>query len=598
MKNNFLKISLLLATFFALTSCDKDFNSLGSDLVDDTHFNLEKYDASVIAYSKATGPVQTNNLPVNALGIYKNPVFGTTKAHFVTQLQLANPNPTIGTNITIDPVKDSVYLYIPYFSHLDSDTTVADTYILDSISGNVNSTMNLKIYRNGYTLRNFSPNPDPLDGSYNQKYYSDDKDLVENVSTDQLNDNANSEENTAFKFKKENYIKYKTNENGEWLDANGVVTTDTEKRVVLKKFTPGMWINLNKQYIKNNILEAPSSALLNNNNFKEYFKGLYFQINENSGEDGALAMLDFSKGKVYIQYHSDITTTNDSGTVTVNSKKELVLNLSGNTVNFYDYENDANYQSYLNASNAVTGDEKLYLKGGEGSVVFLDLFGKDDIEKVVKLSDGTYEIQSGANGIPDELDNLRLKGWLINNANLTFYIENSNQGMNASSQRPKEPRRIYLYDATNNRALVDYSFDGTTAPNSKNNKYDFGGIMKFDNIDNQTNEPGILYKINITSYINNIVNNQDKTIKNNYKLGLSVTENILATNSVLLKTPLPVSNPVGSTPLQVKFVPTASAMNPLGTILHGPLSTATYTDDNGNEIPMKLKLEIFFTKPN
>ena len=94
MKSIFLKITLLLATFFAFTSCDKDFNSLGSDLVDDTHFDLEKYDgATVVAYSKATGPVQSNNLSVNSLGIYKNPVFGTTTSHFVTQIELGTTNP-------------------------------------------------------------------------------------------------------------------------------------------------------------------------------------------------------------------------------------------------------------------------------------------------------------------------------------------------------------------------------------------------------------------------------------------------------------------------------------------------------------------------
>ena len=104
MKSIFLKITLLLATFFAFTSCDKDFNSLGSDLVDDTHFDLEKYDgATVVAYSKATGPVQSNNLSVNSLGIYKNPVFGTTTSHFVTQIELGTTNPNVGTNITIDP---------------------------------------------------------------------------------------------------------------------------------------------------------------------------------------------------------------------------------------------------------------------------------------------------------------------------------------------------------------------------------------------------------------------------------------------------------------------------------------------------------------
>ena len=43
MKKNFIKVSLAITIAFVLTSCDKDFNSLGSDLLDDSHFDLERY---------------------------------------------------------------------------------------------------------------------------------------------------------------------------------------------------------------------------------------------------------------------------------------------------------------------------------------------------------------------------------------------------------------------------------------------------------------------------------------------------------------------------------------------------------------------------
>lgn len=130
MKHNFLKLTLVLTTFFTLISCDKDFNSLETDLATDANFDFEVFEAKTLAYSKETGAVQSNNLPINALGVYNNAIFGKTKAHFVSQVALANPNPTVGTNITIDPVKDSVYVYIPYFSRVDTQATVADTLSL------------------------------------------------------------------------------------------------------------------------------------------------------------------------------------------------------------------------------------------------------------------------------------------------------------------------------------------------------------------------------------------------------------------------------------------------------------------------------------
>jgi hypothetical protein len=48
------------------------------------------------------GPIESNNLPVNALGIFDNPAFGTTTANFATQLVLESANPTIGKNPVIE----------------------------------------------------------------------------------------------------------------------------------------------------------------------------------------------------------------------------------------------------------------------------------------------------------------------------------------------------------------------------------------------------------------------------------------------------------------------------------------------------------------
>jgi len=134
MKKSFLKISSLLFLFVVLISCDKDFNSLDSDVISDDHFDLVYDEASVVAYSKETGEVQANNLPLNALGIYKNDFFGKTTAHFVTQVELSSENPNFGYN----PVIDSVYLYVPYF--VESDVTTESNgeriYELDSVYGN------------------------------------------------------------------------------------------------------------------------------------------------------------------------------------------------------------------------------------------------------------------------------------------------------------------------------------------------------------------------------------------------------------------------------------------------------------------------------
>ncbi|MND98809.1 hypothetical protein D3C80_911750 [compost metagenome] len=102
----------------------------------------------------------------------------------------------------------------------------------------------------------------------------------------------------------------------------------------------------------------------------------------------------------------------------------------------------------------------------------------------------------------------------------------------------------------------------------------FDGIIKKED---KTGGRGLTYKIRITNQIRNLINNADST---NVKFGLVVTEDINTVSSYKLRT----ANGFSS------YVPKASVMNPLGTILYG----------TNSEVPAdkRLKLEIYYTKPN
>jgi hypothetical protein len=54
--------------FVFLYSCDKDYNSIGDGLIGDNHFDFVKYIKRCCLQSKKR-PIESNNLPVNALGI-------------------------------------------------------------------------------------------------------------------------------------------------------------------------------------------------------------------------------------------------------------------------------------------------------------------------------------------------------------------------------------------------------------------------------------------------------------------------------------------------------------------------------------------------
>ena len=109
MRKIFGKI-VVLSTILLLLSCDKDFNTIGSEIIGDGHYEFDKYTVQNLkAYSKETGAVQSNNLPVNSLGVYNDPFFGTNISEFVSQVELERVAPNFGLDVQMTD-NDSVYL--------------------------------------------------------------------------------------------------------------------------------------------------------------------------------------------------------------------------------------------------------------------------------------------------------------------------------------------------------------------------------------------------------------------------------------------------------------------------------------------------------
>jgi hypothetical protein len=566
MKKSIFKISSLLL-FVLFISCDKDFNSLDSDVIGEDHFDLEKYEVeNLVAYSKATGPVQANNLPLNALGVYNNAKFGVTKAHFVTQVELGTENPSFGYN----PIIDSVYIYVPYFSEIKSTETSGErTYELDSIYGNAETgKFKLSVVENGYYLRDFDPS-DNLQTS--QKYYSNDKSLIDPFKgTEILNNSSTTSQNNEFYFSKKELYIYKTNGAGLYVDSNGAVLSnqnDVSLRVIKERKTPGMWLDLKNSFFQQKIIDATATEnLFNNNSFKNYFRGLLFEVEEINAGQGALAILDFSRAELKILYKASADPTVENPNP-VRTRRNFSLKmgynssstLRNNSINFIEHTNSSDYTSGLAAANEVTGSERLYIKGGNGSVAFIDLFNATELATL--------------------RNNVANNNWLINDARLTFFVDKS-QMLNVDT----EPERIYIYDATNNIVLLDYTYDSSSSSNPKNNKVVFGGIIQRE-VDET--KKGIKYTVRITEHIKSVLKvNSDGEYMDNIKIGISVTESINLVSTAMLKTPFTANG------LEIKSIPLASILNPLGTVLFGNVITNPLDENK------KLKLNIYFTKPN
>ena len=569
---SFIKKILLVATVVLLYSCDKDFNAIGDGLIGDDHFGLESEKYDVLAYNQEVTPVQSNGLTLYGLGIYDNPVFGSTTSSFVTQVNLSAYAPTIGDS----PEIESVVLTVPYLSHVTaSDPKGGSVYALDSIYGDKkNGKIKLSVYESGVQMRGSYINGG---SQFPQLYYtnqdspdSDDINFDASKIGARLNDSSDKSQNDEFVFsaaqRKDSTV----------VDANAATKTYTYTYVA-----PQMRLDLNTAYFQNKILKADASKLSSPDIFQEYFRGLYFKVERSGSNPVNMALINFAQtgAVITIKYKAKTAVTTDPDTTT--EEKTLVINLSGGAAaGLQKGTRTSDFDTAIKNPNKTTGDDRLYLKGGQGSLAVIEIFGKTDL--IGYDNDGN--LVNKPNGVPDQLDqirnNVKYKHWLANEANFVFSIDSDKMAYNPSGNPDNlawEPKRVYLYDLDNNLPIADYLSDGTSSitTDSKMTKVVYSGIINVD----ATTKRGTTYKIRLTSHIRNII--KDATVKN-VRLGLVVTGDINTIASSKLK----LKNDV------ITDVPRASVMSPLGTVLFGGSSSSNIPAGK------KLQLEIYYTKPN
>ena len=516
---SFIKKILLALIVVFLYSCDKDFNAIGDGLVGDDHFGLELEEYNVLAFNQEVTPIQSNNMAVNALGIFDNPLFGTTTANFVTQVGLESYAPTIGES----PVIESVQLTIPYFvKNKVTDDKGNSTYDLDSIYGGQGSNYKLKlsVYESKMQMRNsyFSGGT-----QLPQFYYTDQNtDFFNIANKDLLLNDGGVSENEQFFFDSSEIR---------------VETTDDKDVKTTTRTAPQMVLNLNKQFFQDKILNASVSKLSSEDVFQDYFRGLYFMVEKSGSSPSNMALINFSGGKITIKYKAKTASTTDGDAT---EDKQIIVGLKSgvpsgvaSTASFLQDVRNPDYENVIKNGSENEGDERLYLKGGQGSLA------------VIRLND-----------FASQLETIRKTNWKVNEANLVFYVDTDKMGTT------KEPKRVYLYDLTNNTVLLDYSSDDTAAYG--------GGLITVDS------KKGKYFKIRITSHIRNLI--KDSTAKN-VDLGLVVALSGGVINSNALKE----KNTI------ISQAPRTSVMSPLGTVLYGGKTSA------GDK---RLKLEVYYTKPN
>ena len=544
--------SIVLFIIVAFIACDKDFSTVQSDVLgeENSNFFTDKALIPVLAYNKKLDSLQINNLSSNLLGVYNDPAFGQTVASFVSQLTPTTFNPNFGEKPTID----SVVLNIPYFSKQKGVENGNTTYsINDSLYGT--DPIELSIYQNGYFLKDY--NASSL--TTRQNYYSKAEDATNNT------DHFAVTEDATINFDDFKGVKIYEDLNFFPSDKAIVLSTGTGENKTSTRSVPAFRVKLDTVFWHNTILKKEGQPELSNaNNFKNYLRGLYFKAKAINGKGHMILMnIAASTASVTIYYSKGTSESRTNSTYT--------LNFSGNRLN--TFINNFN----LPEGDKNLGDEKLNLKGLEGSMAVVELFSGtvdcDDDPNTPEIPAldcflDTYR-KRGADGEFIEVNGNKVLKQLINDAQLIVYEDTP------SLASPKddyhEYDRIYAYDLKNNTPTVDYLIDptGSTGVPVKSKILSLG-VRSTD--ENNVSK----YKIRLTEHLNNILI-RDST---NTKIGLVLSSNVnVTTNSEILNSEDIVTS-----------VPSASILMPRGTKLYG---TKVGTLDENK----KMRLEIFFTKP-
>ena len=270
--------------------------------------------------------------------------------------------------------------------------------------------------------------------------------------------------------------------------------------------------------------------------------------------DPTLLLLDLTQANItitysYLAYDSELGEAEErEGTFTLSLLTgTTAAGFSGNAVN--TFVNDAYPQEVLDSLNTNTNAPRIFLKGGAGITTEIELFEQDNGENI--------------------LEEIRANNWIINEANLVFYVDRSFQGM---GMEPAEPPRLYLYNSESNGPL----YNANTEP-QVSSANPLAIYPNYDGVLVEENGLGVKYTVRITDHINNLVVRDSV----NSTLGLTLTTNIQITS---------VTNAILANG-EEEEIPVTSNLTPLGTVLFG--SNIPESDPNYDK---RLRLEISYTR--
>ena len=345
-----------------------------------------------------------------------------------------------------------------------------------------------------------------------------------------------------------------------------------ESKTVKNRYAPGIRVELDKDFFQQNILDKEDAPeLLSQANFQDFFRGIHISM---PNTDNFMLLLDFNNANITVDYtykKVDLNgTADDTSDDTIEDvESEFVINLTNgasSTNNIVNTLISEDYPTHIaDKMDLDIQTERIYLKGGAGSYAEINLFDTENGREII--------------------EQIKENNWIINEANLVFYVDRSALDV-AMVNSKNEPPRLFLYDMETNLPLYKpiNEVNETNTPLGLYLNYD--GLLQ-----KNASGKGEKYKFRITEWLNDVIVRDDV----NATLGLTTTA------SILVPQPPSQLNPVAEAPYLTNLIlqkdneemiyPSRSIASPLSTVLYG-------TNVAPENMDKKLKLEIFYTETN
>lgn len=570
-KTRMIKKFLPIALVLALTSCDKKFNEVGAEVFPLNTIQAKKSLYPVKVSHTLIDVAQTNTGAVLQLGEHRDNLFGTTSAAVVSQFNLSSYAPTFGDKSASLESSESfdeqetitdVWLEVPFFTNrkdADGDGLIAE-YDVDDSDPNSDSdgdgVSDIAERNNGTDPTNpdtdgdgtpdgqdsetENPYPDKklyaIDSLFGNREATFDVEVNRlNYFLRQLDPDQNFEQLQPY-YSNFNFGTYKEEQLGSAnlnLNFNEIIVEGENST----NLPPRLRVPLDKTKFQQLILNKEGATELSKAElWLDYFRSISIETSNFSAP--LLMLLDFNRMTIRIAYTYKAKKPDTSPVQIEDKNKEFLINAG--VLKFNTITKTTAAAPELNSIVLATAPKQIALGGGLGSVATITLFEDNE-----------------------ELEALKGKSMLLNEANLTFHIDKQAVEQHGLSL----PKRLYLYNANTNAPIIDFLRDASAT--GTQNKLVYGGFL-VNNDDDQ------YYKIRLTEYLRDIISKDSV----NAPLRLSIT-NAFATQGAVAMAKVDNTS--------INKIPAGSVSSPKSAVFVGPTPTDPALAD------LKLQLELFYT---